>query len=113
MITSRTSSTVSPWTKPSPRLSGPRWIQRIAAGRCSGRSCAVVARGQALERGLRGIDELRRGERARLPVDRLHLRRLDTGDSVLLESPCLHEHLTLERAPPLVVGVDRALQRPA
>src|SRR5262245_47278307 len=106
MITSRTSSTVSPWTKPSPRVSGARWIQRIAASRCSARSCGVGARGQGVERGLRGIHELGCGERARLPIDRLYLRRLDTGDSVLFEPACLHEHLALERADRLVVGVD-------
>ena len=42
------------------------------------------------------LDELRRCQRTRLPLDRLQLGWLDTGDPMLLEAPRLGKHLPLE-----------------
>ena len=60
---------------------------------------ASAPRGDGLERRLLGFDELRRGERPGLALDRLDLGRLDRRRSRAARSARgLNEHLALERA---------------
>jgi hypothetical protein len=96
MITSRTSLTKPPQTEGSPSA---RAIIRSNASTTVDvpSSRGVVGGRDGFERRLlTRLDELRGGEWARLPFDRLELRRLDARYAVALEPPSLDEHLPLE-----------------